>query len=461
MNKSTGHIFYRNLRKFYPTATRGEGIYIFDTEGKKYIDGSGGAAVVGIGHGVKEITGAMVRQAEKISFAHSSQFTSQSTLELAAQLAQLAPEGLNKVYFLSGGSEAIETAVKMARQYQVERGKPEKYKVISRWTSYHGNTLGALALSGHTGRRRLYLPLMLPTPHIQPAYCYRCPCGLTPEKCAWECAGDLEKTILYEGPDSVSAFIAEPIVGATAGVLVPPDGYFQKIREICDRYDVLFISDEVMTGMGRTGKNFGIDHWKVKPDMVVAAKGLSSGYTPIAAVIVRDEIHKAIQEGSGAFVHGHTYSQNPLSCAIALAVIEYLLKHDLISRSAKMGEYFLRALLSLNRHAFVGDIRGKGLFAGIELVKNKKTKEPYDPQLRLNAKVANLAFEKGLVTYPGGGGADGIKGDHLLLAPPFIITEEQIDQLVAILDQTFTEVAKEIPRGLSPEVPSGKLSGRC
>ena len=275
------NVFYRNSKKFYPTVDRGEGIYIYDTEGRKYIDGSGGAAVVGIGHGVKEITEALLRQAEKISFAHSSQFTSQPTLELAAQLVQLAPPGLNKVYFLSGGSEAIETSVKIARQYQVERGKPGKYKVISRWTSYHGNTLGALALSGHTGRRRYYLPLIQHTPHVQPAYCYRCPFGLEPEKCALECALDLDKTILYEGPDSVSAFIAEPIVGATAGVLVPPDGYFQKIREICDRHDVLFISDEVMTGMGRTGKNFGIDNWKVKPDMIVAGKGLSSGYTPI------------------------------------------------------------------------------------------------------------------------------------------------------------------------------------
>lgn len=444
MSESMNQVFYRNLRRFYPIADRGEGIYIYDTTGKKYIDGSGGAAVVGIGHGVKEITEAMVRQAEKISFSHGSQFTSQPTLDLAAQLARLAPEGLNKVYFLSGGSEAIETAVKMARQYQVERGKPEKYKVISRWTSYHGNTLGALALSGHTGRRRYYLPLIQHTPHIQPAYCYRCPFGLEPEKCALECALDLEKTILYEGPDSVSAFIAEPVVGATAGALVPRQGYFQKIREICDRYDVLFIADEVMTGLGRTGKNFGIDHWNVKPDMIVAAKGLSSGYTPIFTVIVKEEIHRAIQEGSGAFVHGHTYSQNPLSCAIALAVIDYLRKHDLISRAARMGDYFLRALQSLYRHDFVGDVRGKGLLAGIELVKDKKTKEPFDPQLRINAKIANVAFEKGLITYPGGGGADGIKGDHLLLAPPFIITEEQVDQMVAILDQTFTEIAKEI-----------------
>jgi adenosylmethionine-8-amino-7-oxononanoate aminotransferase len=438
------HVFYRNSQKIYPPVDRGEGIYIYVTSGKQYIDGAGGAAVVGIGHGVKEISQAMLRQAEKISFSHSSQFTSQPSIDLAEKLIQFAPPGLDRVYFLSGGSEAVETSIKLARQYQVERGKPEKYKVISRWTSYHGNTLGALALSGHSGRRKVYMPLLRHTPHIQPAYCYRCPFNLPPEACSLECAADLEKTILYEGPDSVSAFIAEPIVGATAAALVPRDGYFQKIREICDRYDLLFIADEVMTGMGRTGKNFGIDHWKVVPDMIVVAKGMSSGYTPIAGVIVKGGIHRAIQEGSGAFVHGHTYSQNPLSAAIALATIDYMLKNDLISQSAKKGEYFLTSLRSLYRHAFVGDVRGKGLFAGIEFVKNKKTKEPFDPKLKLNTRIANRAFEKGLIVYPGGGGADGINGDHILLAPPFIITEDQIQSLVSILDETFTEVSRQI-----------------
>jgi adenosylmethionine-8-amino-7-oxononanoate aminotransferase len=444
MKTMEDHVFYRNLRKYYPTVERGEGIYIYDTEGKQYIDGSGGAAVIGIGHGVEEITEAMVRQAEKISFSHGSQFTSQAAIDLAFKLVQLSPKGLTRVYFLSGGSEAVETAVKMARQYQVERGKPEKYKVISRWTSYHGNTLGALALSGHTGRRRYYLPLLQHTPHIVPAYCYRCPFGLNPERCELECALDLEKTILYEGPDSVSAFIAEPIVGATAGALVPKDGYFQKIREICDRYDILLIVDEVMTGLGRTGKNFGINHWDVIPDMIVASKGLSSGYTPIFVVIAKEEIHRTIREGSGAFVHGHTYNQNPLSSAIACAVIDYLLRHDLISRSAKMGQYFVRSLQSLSHHDFVGDVRGKGLFAGIEFVKDKGTKEPFDPKLRLNVLMGNRAFEKGLITYPGGGGADGIRGDHLLLAPPFIITEEEIGKIVSILDETFTEIFTEL-----------------
>ena len=438
------HVFYRNPRKFYPTVSHGEGIYLYDTDGNRYIDGSGGAAVVGIGHGVGEITQAMIRQAEKVSFSHGSQFTSEAAIAFADRIVSLAPEGLSKVYFLSGGSEDIETAVKMARQYQVDRGKPEKYKVISRWTSYHGNTLGALALSGHTGRRRNYIPLIQHTPHIVSAYCYRCPFDLNPETCSLECAEDLERTILYEGPHSVSAFLAEPIVGATAGALVPRDGYFQKIREICDRHDVLLIVDEVMTGIGRTGKNFGIDHWETIPDLIVAAKGLASGYNPVYCVISTEEIHRTIKEASGAFVHGHTYSQNPLSCAIGLAVLSYIDENQLIPRCAQMGRYLLDRLQILTKRKIVGDVRGRGLFAGVEYVRDKETKEPFDPGGKVNALIASTAFQKGLIIYPGGGGADGIRGDHSLLAPPFIITENQIDELVRILDETIEEVEGSI-----------------
>jgi adenosylmethionine-8-amino-7-oxononanoate aminotransferase len=270
------HVFYRNPTKYYPPAVKGDGVYIYDTEGKTYIDGSGGAVVSAIGHGVQEVREAMIRQLGQIDFTHGTQFTSKAAAALAGNLVRIAPAPLERVYFLSGGSEAVETAVKMARQYQVDRGMPLKYKVISRWTSYHGNTLGALALGGHTGRRRYYQPLIQHTPHIVPAYCYRCPFGLAPDACCLECADDLEKTILYEGPDSVSAFILEPVVGATAGALVPRDGYMQKIREICSRYDVLLIADEVMTGIGRTGKNFAVDHWNTAPDMIVCAKGLGA-----------------------------------------------------------------------------------------------------------------------------------------------------------------------------------------
>ena len=437
------HIFYRNPTKYYPTAQMGEGIYIYDTEGKQYIDGSGGAVVISIGHGVKEIQEAMLKQASMISFTHGSQFTTEAAIKLAEKIINISPAGLSRVYFLSGGSEAVETAMKMARQYQVDRGVSSKYKVISRWTSYHGNTLGALALSGHTGRRKYYLPLIQHTPHIVPAYCYRCPFGLDKQTCNLECAEDLEKVILYEGPDSVSAFMAEPVVGATAGALVPKDGYFQRIREICDKYDVLLIVDEVMTGIGRTGTYFGVDHWNVVPDMIVVGKGLASGYTPIYCVVTKEKIHQGIKEGNGAFVHGHTYSQNPFSCAVALAVLDYIDEHDLVARSAKMGVHLLEKLEGLYRHSIVGDIRGLGLFAGVELVKNKKTKEPFDPKLKLNVLIGNRAFEKGLICYPGAGGADGVHGDHILLAPHFIITKEQIDELVAILDESIEEVARE------------------
>jgi adenosylmethionine-8-amino-7-oxononanoate aminotransferase len=438
------HVFYRNLRKTYPAAVRAEGVYIYDSDGRVYIDGSGGAVVVAIGHGVKEIREAMCQQAGQIAFAHGSQFTSQAAVALAEKIIAISPEGMNRVYFLSGGSEAVETAVKMARQYQVDRGVPSKYKVISRWTSYHGNTLGALALSGHTGRRKYYLPLLQHTPHIAPAYCYRCPFGRQPESCQLECAEELEKTILYEGPDAVSAFIAEPVVGATAGALVPKDGYFQRIREICDRHDVLLIVDEVMSGVGRTGKNFAIDHWGVVPDMIVGCKGLASGYTPVFCVVTKEAVHTAIKEGNGSFVHGHTYSQNPLSCAIGCAVLDYLRDHDLVSRCAARGVYLLRKLQSLYRHPIVGEARGLGLMAGVEFVKNRETKEPFDPKIKLNALIGSRAFDKGLITYPGGGGADGIRGDHILLAPPFIITEEQIDRLVEILDESIGEIIREL-----------------
>ncbi|SMC21061.1 Adenosylmethionine-8-amino-7-oxononanoate aminotransferase [Desulfacinum hydrothermale DSM 13146] len=439
------HVFYRNLRKTYPVVDRGEGIHIWDKDGNRYIDGSGGACVVSLGHGVPEILEAMKEQAARISFAHGSHFTSEAARECADRLVRLAPDpSLSRVYFLSGGSEAVETAVKVVRQYWREVGRPDKYKVISRWVSFHGNTMGAVALGGHTARRRHYHPHFLHTPHIEPAYCYRCPFGREPQTCSLECAEQLERTIKYEGPDAVAAFIAEPVVGATAGALVPRDGYWQRIREICDTYEVKLIADEVMTGVGRTGRNFCLDHWSVVPDVIVSAKGLSSGYTPLGAVIVKEEIHDAIRSGSGAFVHGHTYSQNPLSVAVGAAVLRYLEEKDLIARCATMGEVFLEKLRGLLERPMVGDVRGLGLFAGVELVQNKETKAPFAPSGKISARVAQEAFRRGLITYPGSGGADGINGDHILLAPPFIITEEELDEIVRILGEAIQAVEKEV-----------------
>jgi adenosylmethionine-8-amino-7-oxononanoate aminotransferase len=438
-------VFYRNLRKCYPTVDRGEGVYIWDTEGNRYIDGSGGACVVSIGHGVKEIREAMLKQAERIAFAHGSHFTSEAAIECAGQLVSLMPSPeLNKCYFLSDGSTAVETAVKLARQYWREAGQPDKFKVISRWTSYHGNTAGALALGGHTARRRHYLPLILHTPHIEPAYCYRCPFGLTPEICRFECAEALERTLKFEGPDSVSAFIAEPVVGATAGALVPKDGYWQRIREICDTYNILLISDEIMVGVGRCGTNTALENWNVVADMIVMAKGLSSGYTPLSAVVVKEHIWDTIRKGSGAFVHGHTYSMNPLSAAIGAAVLQYIKTHNLVSRSREMGCYLNEQLQSLRDLKIVGDVRGLGLFCGIEFVKNKRTKDPFAASQKVNMMIFHAAFQRGLITYPGSGGADGISGDHLLICPPFVMTKEQIDALADILKASIKDVMERV-----------------
>jgi adenosylmethionine-8-amino-7-oxononanoate aminotransferase len=426
-------------------ADRAEGVYIWDTAGKRYLDGSGGACVVSIGHCVPEILEAIQRQFNRVPFVHSSHFTNPAVCELGDLLHQMAPDAsFTRTYFLSGGSEAVETAVKLMRQYWREAGKPDKYKVISRWSSFHGNTTGALALGGHTARRSHYLPLFQHTPHIEPAYCYRCSFKETPETCDLQCADELERCIKHEGPESVGAFIAEPVVGSTAGAVVPKDGYWQRIRQICDAYDVKLIVDEVMTGIGRCGRNFGIETWGVVPDFIVLAKGLSSGYTPLGAVMVKDEIHATIKEGSGAFVHGHTYCQNPLSTAIGAAVVRYIQKNSLVERSMRMGSYLMQKLASLNALDIVGDVRGLGLFAGIELVRDKASRAWFDRGLKVNLQVANQAFKLGLITYPGNGGIDGIHGDHILLAPPFTISEAQIDEMVDILHRAIGTVQDQL-----------------
>ncbi|MGC8718497.1 MAG: aspartate aminotransferase family protein [Thermodesulforhabdaceae bacterium] len=440
------HVMCRDLRKVYPIVDRAEGIYVWDKEGTRYIDGSGGACVVSIGHGVKDILDAMIEQARRISFAHGSHFLSEAAIECAERLVKLSPDlSLNRVYFVSGGSEAVETAVKVVRQYWRDAGQPERYKVIGRWTSFHGNTLGALAFGGHTARRRPYLPLFPHTPHVSPCYCYHCFYGMSPDTCDLACAEELEKTILYEGPDSVAAFIAEPVIGATAGAVVPRDGYWQRIREICDSYGVLLIADEVMTGIGRTGKNFALDHWRVVPDVIVLAKGLSSGYTPLGAVIVKDNIYRTIRDRSGVFIHGHTYGQNPLSTAIGAAVLRYIEEHNLIERSRRMGEYLMDRLQVLRESGIVGDVRGLGLFAGVEFVRDKNRREPFEPERKIAMRIGQEAFKRGLITYPGSGGVDGKRGDHILLAPPFCIEEDEVDEMCHILMEAVSIV--EVERG--------------
>ena len=441
------HLFPRNLTTDYPVAVRAEGIWIHDAAGRKYLDGCGGAVVSSIGHGVKEIAAVMTSQASRLAFAHSSQFVTRESIGLAERIAALAPGDMKKtgrVYLVSGGSEAVETAIKLARQYHVDTGHPSKSKIISRGQSYHGSTMGARAATGNVPRREIYTPLIQSTPHIPPCYCYRCPYALEFPSCGVACIEDLERTIHQEGPETVAAFIAEPVVGATLGAVPAVEGYWTRAREICTKHGVLLIADEVMTGVGRTGRNFAVDHFKVVPDMIVAGKGLSGGYAPLAAVIARGFIADAIRDGRGFFEHGFTYSANPLSAAVGSAVLDYLARNRLIERAARMGKILGAKLEALRRHRFVGDVRGLGMMWGIEIVKDRKSREPYPASL----KVARLIFEacrdEGLLIYPGSGTREGRDGDHFIIAPPFSITSAEIDELVARLDRGLSRVAASL-----------------
>jgi adenosylmethionine-8-amino-7-oxononanoate aminotransferase len=440
------NVFFRDVRRYHPVIVRGEGVYLYDRDGRRYIDGCSGALVVNIGHGVKEIAAVLGAQAERVAFTHLSRFASEPVIELSRKVARLAPGDLDRVYMVSGGSEGTETAAKMARQYFLERdGKSSKHKVISRWYSFHGNTLGALSMTGHVPRRRRFDPMLIDFPHVTAAYCYRCAFSRSYPGCDLECARDLERGIQRVGPENVAAFIAEPVVGAASGALVPPPEYFPLVREICDRYDVLFIDDEVMAGFGRTGKYFAIDHWDVIPDIIVAAKGMSAGYVPLGAVIAREGIHDAFLNGSGKFVHGHTYGGNPLACAVGCAVLDYLERERVVERAAEAGEYLLERLGGLKRHRIVGDVRGLGLMCGIEFVRDKPKKLPFDPQLGAGELFTVLALERGAVVYPGSGTYNGVAGDHVLIGPPLTISRPEIDELVDILDQAAAEAGRRLP----------------
>ena len=420
---------------------RGEGIYVWDSNGRRFIDGSAGPICVNIGHGVKEVAEAIERQVEEISYVHSGHFFTDSVTECAKRLADLAPTGLNRVFFCSGGSEATEAAAKMARQYHLENGEPKRYKVVARWQSYHGNTLGALSMSGNIARRRRFVPLLLDFPHIPPAYCYRCWFGKSCGDCDLECARALDTAIRAAGPEYVSAFIAEPVVGATLGTVPAAEGYFQLIREICDEHGVLFVADEVMTGLGRTGKRWGLDHWETKPDIIATAKGLAGGYLPLGAVIASEKVFDAFP---GGFAHGHTYGSHPVTCAAGAAVLEYLVKHSLVERSAKLGVHLHKRLRELHDHSTVGDVRGMGVFAGIEFVKDKETKEPLPPELGYTGLIVERCFQNGLLVYPGYGTVDGVRGNHIQVAPPLVVKRNEIDEIANLLDRSIGEVEREV-----------------
>lgn len=426
------HVFPRHTKALPPIAVGGEGCYLIDASGKKYLDGSGGAAVSCLGHGDKAVIAAIKRQLDELAFAHTGFFTSQPAEDLADRLIEYAPGDLDRVYFVSGGSEAVEAAIKLARQYVLEKGEASRHRIIARRQSYHGNTLGALAAGGNLWRREPFAPLMIETTHIPPCYAYRDKQeGESEYEYGQRAANALEEEILRLGPDTVLAFIAEPVVGATAGALSAVPGYFHRIREICDQYGVLLILDEVMCGMGRTGTLFACEQDGIAPDIMTIAKGLGAGYQPIGATLCTREIYRTIQDGSGFFQHGHTYMGHPTACAGGLAVLDAILERRLLTRVREQGEKLDRALSDgLSQHPHVGDIRGRGLFRGVEIVEDRTSKAPFDPQRRIHAKIKAAAFDAGLICYPMGGTIDGVRGDHILLAPPFIIEDAQIDELV-------------------------------
>ncbi len=436
------HCFFpRDLGRDYPVAVRGEGVWIWDEEGRRYLDGCSGANVTGIGHGVMEIVQAMKEQAEQIAYVPPQHFLNRSALELSRKLIDMAPSGFSRVMFLSGGSEAVENALKIARQYHVLRGKSSKYRVVSRWRGFHGNTLAADAASGHTLRRRVYTPMLMDVPHIVHASCYRCPFGKEYPGCGLLCAGDLRRTIIQEDAEYISAFIAETIVGAAAAAVTPVQEYYPIIREICDRYDILWIADEVMTGVGRTGSFLAAEGWGVTPDMVVLAKGLSSGYAPLSAILIHERVFKVFEEAKSPFIGGHTYNAHPVTAATGLAVLKYIEKNRIIEGVQKKGLLMEQGLREIARkEPLIGEVRGRGLMWGLEFVIDRETRNPFDPGLDLALKVMLKAQERGLIIYPCVGLADGLKGDGCLICPPLTIKEDEIEILLRMLGDTLSEV---------------------
>ncbi|MFW5969058.1 MAG: aspartate aminotransferase family protein [Halofilum sp. (in: g-proteobacteria)] len=433
------HVFHRQPNTHLPLAVGGEGPYLFDADGRRYLDASGGAAVSCLGHGHPAVVEAIREQAARLAYAHTAFFTNEPMEALADTLAGSAPAGLDWVYFVSGGSEAVEAALKLARQYFVERGEPERRHLIARRQSYHGNTLGALATGGNEWRREPFRPLLIGTHHIAPCYAYRerRP-GETDEAYGRRAADELEAKIEALGPDSVIAFVAEPVVGATAGAVPPVPGYFRRIREICDRYGVLLVLDEVMCGMGRTGTMFACEQENVVPDMIAIAKGLGAGYQPIGALLVSDAIYDTVRQGSGFFQHGHTYMGHPVACAAALAVQRVIHDQDLLARVRTLGDALARALQErFGDHPHVGDIRGRGLFRGLEIVADRATATPFEPALAVHASIKREAMARGLMCYPMGGTIDGRAGAHVLLAPPFIIDEGHVGEIVERLGEAI------------------------
>jgi adenosylmethionine-8-amino-7-oxononanoate aminotransferase len=439
----TTPLFSRNLRKHYPVAVRGEGCWITDAQGRRYLDASGQAAVVSIGHGVQEIGRAMAEQSNRIAFAHTTQFHSEPAEKLAARLLALAPRNFQnggRVYFVCGGSEATETAIKLARQYFLETKQPARYRIVARKQSYHGSTLGAMSVSGNVARRATYAPMIPEWGHAAPCFCYHCPFDKTFPECHLACANDLDTFLRDNDASSVAAFLFEPVVGATLGAAPAVDGYTARIAEICRHHGILLIADEVMTGMGRTGKPFASEHWGLEPDIILTGKGIASGYAPLGAVLVSPRIVDAFEKGTAAFMHGFTYQAHPVATSAGNAVFDYLEAHKLFERVTPAGQTLHNALATLENHPHIGQVRGLGLLQGVEFVKEKSTREPFPKEMGIAEKIRQAALEKNVLLYPGQGCVDGVRGDHVLLAPPFIIQPGECQLIADSLQYALAKV---------------------
>ena len=439
-------VFYRDLTRQPPSIVSGDGVFIEDSQGRRYLDGSASAGVVGIGHGRSEIWDALAREGKRVDFVYNATFTHPWQEQLAAAILDLAPANMAGVYFCSGGSEANESAWKLARQYFVERGQAQKYKAISRWQSFHGVSLATLSLSGRTSWRQIYAPLLLPSPKIAPPYEYRCPLCAERGGCSLACADDLERAILLEGPDTVAAFFAEPVAGTSAAGVVPHPDYYRRVREICDAYDVLFVADEVLCGYGRTGRPFAISAWDVQPDIVTLGKAIGSGYAPLAAMLVSDKVRTVFAGGSGRFVHGLTYSGMPSSCFVGLQVHAIMQREGLFTRAEQVGAQLQAKLRALSdRHPMIGDVRGRGLLIGVEFVADRHTRRPFDARLRITERVVELLRERNVLVAAGVPLLNfGKDGDHIQISPPFTISIDEVELLVDALDDALSALEQAL-----------------
>ncbi|MGG1675969.1 aspartate aminotransferase family protein [Neobacillus sp. NRS-1170] len=451
-------VFHRDFKKEYPIITHGEGVYLFDDTGKKFLDACSGAVAANLGHGIASIGDAMAEQAKKAAFVHTMRFETKALHELAEKIGIMAPGYLNKVYFTTGGSEANESAMKLARQYHRDAGRPQKHIVIGRWQSYHGNTIGSLSAGGDVKRRHAYTPNLLNYAHVYSPYCHRCPYGREQDDCLtkqnWTCVADIERTILELGPENVSAFIAEAIVGSQQGAVPPPPGYFEKIRELCDRYQIILILDEVMTGFGRTGTHFATEQLGIEPDIITFGKGVSAGYAPLAGMIVHERlIDGLIQNSDGKFIHGYTYSGHPVAVAAGLAALEVYESDNVLENVNEQGNYLVGLLLELKqKHTCISDVRGRGLLIGIELVKDREQDLLFKPSEKAAETINSIAMELGAVFYPGTGSIDSINGEHLIISPPLNVKKTDIDEIVRILDESLSIFKSQLRKDETVEI---------